>query len=318
MSDKSSIEPPCRRFLGNDHNYINFNLIQAHQKLRDSGCKRINSIVKQHISQKFLTRINCKTDASMIKVGPPKHDVLRLTFRKSQMQRGWIFGQRQYLNETNPAFEQQLQTILTKNEQDEKLIRIDQKQIQEIQNDLTYSERYVDYLNNKYHIPQDYSQKIKKIQQLKQQVKQELVISPQTSPRKIILQKSQTFQLSPNHCVEPSLFIKDSYGARRASKLQKAEVDSIVDSLRKESKKQIDLQDNDPCNVQSMKQSRSKMLGSLLKRIQKQNQMDQSNTNTNTNCVSSPISKMKKSNSSIFATRFSRPTERSIDQINIQ
>ncbi|CAD8047814.1 unnamed protein product [Paramecium primaurelia] len=310
MSDKNTLEPPCRRFLGNDHNYINFNLIQAHQKLRDSGCKRINSI-------KFLTRINCKTDASMIKVGPPKHDVLRLAYRKNQIQRGWIFGQKgQYLNVTNPAFDQQLQTILTKNEQDEKLIRIDQKQIQEIQNDLTYSERYVDYLNNKYHIPKDYSQKIKKIQQLKLQIKQELGISPQTSPRKITLQKAQTFQLSPNHCIEPSVFIKNSYGAKRVSKLQKAEVDSIVDSLRQESKKQIDFQDNDSCNVQSMKQSRSKMLGSLLKRIQKQNQMDQSNINTG--CVSSPISKMKKSNSSIFATRFSRPTERSIDQINIQ
>ncbi|CAD8059234.1 unnamed protein product [Paramecium sonneborni] len=228
----------------------------------------------------------------------------------------YLFIEGQYLNVTNPAIDQQLQSILNKNEQDEKLIRIDQKQIQEIQNELTYSERYVDYLNQKYHIPKDYSQKIQKIQQLKQQLKQELGISPQSSPRKYTLQKAQTFQLSPNHCIEPSLFVKNSYGAKRVSKLQKAQVDSIVDSLRQESKKQIDSQDSDSYNVRSMKLTRSQMLGSLLKRIQKQNLTDQSNINTGS--VSSPLSKMKKSNSSIFATRFSRPTDRSFDQNNIQ
>ncbi|CAD8206740.1 unnamed protein product [Paramecium pentaurelia] len=249
---KDFIHPPCKRFGRTVFENTGFNTVRAHHSLQKDGCTRMESL-------KFLARKNCKIDASIILMGPKKHNILRFKPNKNLCINGWDYGEKQYETK-EPNRDTLIEQIRNGDEIMKKLEDYDDKMREKNLYNFGYQDRFVQLISNQFKLPQNKEQKIQKILALKKQM------------RKINKQNQETLTKISQQDIEIVDSTSRMMSSTKRSNYQLpiySENDSIIQKCDTENN--LKSRETESPNLKSITDFKNKIFGNYIKRVSKQN-----------------------------------------------
>ncbi|CAD8117821.1 unnamed protein product [Paramecium sonneborni] len=250
---KDFIYPPCKRFGKTTFENSGINTVRAHYSLQKNGCTRNQSL-------KFLARKNCKIDASIILMGPKKHNILRFKPNKDLCINGWDYGEKLYETK-EPNRDTLIEQIRKGDEIMSKLEKYDDQMRELNLYNFGYHDRFIQLINNQFKLPQDKHKKIDKILALKKQM------------RKINKQNQEIFttkisQQDIEHVDSSSRMMSSTKRSNYQFPIY-SECDSIIQKCDTENN--LKSRETESPNLKSISDFKNKIFGNYLKRVNKQN-----------------------------------------------